>query len=64
MEEGGQQGVAPPAAGRWGWPAYLVAMGAGAAVPLHRVLAARAVVLARTGEAGIALGHDVDVHWP
>lgn len=54
----------PPAAGRWGRPAYLVAVGAGAAVPLHGVLAACAVVLARAGEAGVTLGHDADVHWP
>lgn len=45
-------------------PPYLVAVGAGAAVLLHGVLTARAVVLARAGEAGVALGHDVDVHWP
>ena len=54
----------PQQPGRWGWPAYLVAVGAGAAVQLCRVPAARAVVLARAGEAGVALGHNVDVHWP
>lgn len=46
-----------------GLPPYLVAIGAGAAVPLHGVLAARPVVLAWPGKAGVALGHDVDVHW-
>lgn len=46
-----------------GLPPYLVAIGAGAAVPLHGVLAARPVVLAWAGKAGVALGHDVDVHW-
>lgn len=45
-------------------PPYLVAVGAGAAELLHRILTARAVVLARAGEAGVALGHDVNVHWP
>ena len=43
---------------------YLVAVGAGAAVLLHGILATRPVVPARAGEAGIALGHNVDVHWP
>ena len=43
---------------------YLVAIGAGTAVELHRVLAACPVVLAWAGEAGVALGHNVDVHWP
>lgn len=64
----------PPAAGtkeepgqEWrgqSLPPYLVAVGAGAAVLLHGILTARAVVLARAGEAGVALGHDVNVHWP
>lgn len=50
---------------RWGRGLlpYLVAVGAGAAVPLHRVLAARPIVLARAGKAGVALGRNVDVHW-
>lgn len=43
---------------------YLVAIGAGAAVLLHGILATCPVVLARAGKAGIALGHNVDVHWP
>ena len=42
----------------------LVAVGAGAAVLLHGILTASAVVLARAREAGVALGHDVNVHWP
>lgn len=42
----------------------LVAIGAGAVVQLHRILATRPVVLAGAGEAGIALGYNVDVHWP
>lgn len=43
---------------------YLVAVGAGTAVLLHRILTASAVVLAWAREAGVALGHDVNVHWP
>lgn len=43
---------------------YLVAVGAGTAVVLHRILTASAIVLARAREAGVALGYDVDVHWP
>lgn len=54
--------------GHGGWGrgslSYLVAIGAGAAVQLHGILAARPVVLARAGDAAIALGHNVDVHWP
>lgn len=47
-----------------GPPSYLVAIGAGAVVQLHTILGTRPVVLARAGEAGIALGYNVDVHWP
>lgn len=50
----------------WRWQAllsYLVAVGAGAMVQVHSVLATCSVVLARAGEAGVALGHNVDVHW-
>lgn len=43
---------------------YLVAVGAGAAVQLHGIRAACPIVLAWTGEAGVALGHNVDVYWP
>lgn len=43
---------------------YLVAIGAGATVRVHRILSARPIVLARAGEAGIALGCNVDVHGP
>lgn len=43
---------------------YLVAVGAGTAVVFHRILTASAIVLARAREAGVALGHDVNVHWP
>lgn len=49
---------------RGGRAAYLVAVGTGAAVQLHGVLAARPIVPARAGEAGVALGHNADVHWP
>lgn len=45
-------------------PPYLVAVGAGAAVLLHRILTARAIILAWTREAGITFGHDVNVHRP
>lgn len=57
---------APPWAGSGGGstPSHLVAVGAGAAVELHGVLAARPVVLAGAGEAGVALGHNADVHRP
>lgn len=47
-----------------GPPSYLVAVGTGTVVQLHGILAACPVVLAWAGEAGVALGHDVDVHWP
>lgn len=50
----------------WWWRgllSYLVAIGAGAMVQVHSILATRSVVLAWAGEAGIALGHNVDVHW-
>lgn len=47
-----------------GPPAYLVAVGAGTAVQLHRVLGACPVILAWAGEAGIAFGCNVDVHRP
>lgn len=43
---------------------YLVAVGAGTVVLLHGVLTACAIVLAWAREAGVALGHDVNVHWP
>lgn len=64
----GQQGTGPPSLGQEWWgqglSSYLVAIGAGAVVQLHRILATRPVVLAGAGEAGIALGYNVDVHWP
>lgn len=68
MEKGGSAGHRVPSWGRGGWGqgflSYLVAIGAGAAVQLHGILAARPVVLAWAGEAGIALSCNVDVHWP
>lgn len=45
-----------------GLPPYLITIGAGAAVLLHGIWNACSIVLAWTGEASIALGHDVDIH--
>lgn len=43
---------------------YLEPIGAGAAEVVHGVVGARPVVLARGGQAGVALSLDVDVHGP
>lgn len=47
-----------------GFPPYLVAIGAGAAEVLHRILGTGPIILARTREAGVALGHNADVWEP
>lgn len=68
LEKGGTAGHRAPSLGQEWWgrglPSYLVAIGTGAVVQLHRILATRPVVLAWAGEAGIALGYNVDVHRP
>lgn len=68
-EKGGSAGPSdPPRTSKGGGGRdllpYLVAVGAGAAVQLHRILATGPIVLAWAGEAGIALGHNADIHRP
>lgn len=42
---------------------YLESIGAGAAVVVHRVIGAGAVVLAGVGQAGLTLSLDTHIYW-
>lgn len=42
---------------------YLESIGAGAAIVVHRVIGAGAVVLAGVGEAGLTLRLDIYIYW-
>ena len=42
---------------------YLESIGAGAAVVVHRVIGAGAIVLAGVGQAGLTLSLDTHIYW-
>lgn len=44
----------------WG---YLESIGAGAAIVVHRVIGAGAIILAGVGKAGLTLSLDIYIYW-
>lgn len=42
---------------------YLESIGAGAAIVVHRVIGAGAIILAGVGKAGLTLSLDIYIYW-